>query len=304
MSRPSLNELDQLAALDPMRDFEPTPERRARATAALDETMRLVPTSHVERRKIASAGLRERMRLVFAARPAGLRETARPAGPRETARFVSGSARRPVGRRLVFSGAALAVAATVAVAAVQFVPGEDGNRAYAWTATPKAVPDADALAQARQCAAGWSDGRPAPTAADIVLSERRGTATLLLVKNGAELTSCFVLDPAQGPAGGDLLDTSAEPPAAGRVLNDSMGATEGSQGWYSSLIGRAGAGVEKVEIELPDGTKVRASLKNGWWAAWWPGAEGGKADGVKIVVDADGKTRSFKPSEIFATQHP
>jgi hypothetical protein len=247
-----MNDLDRLSALDPMRDFEPTPERRARATAALDEMVR------------------------------------EPAAPRPSAT-----------RRLVFSGAALVAAATVAVAAVQLVPSEDGNRAYAWTAAPQAVADADALRQARQCAAGWGpDWTTTPAAADIMLSERRGTATMLLVRDRTRLTSCFVLDPAQGVAGADLLDTSSAAPAAGRVVTESMFASEGSQGWYSSLIGRAGAGVEKVQIELPDGTKVRASLKSGWWTAWWPGAEGGQADGVRIVVYTGEGTRTFKPSEL------
>lgn len=201
----------------------------------------------------------------------------------------------------MFGGVAVAAAAAVAVAAVQLVPNGNGNRAYAsWTATPKAVAVADVLPQAKQCATGWgADWETPPTAADIVLAERRGDATLVLVKmDSTALTSCFVLDPAEGAAGADLLDTASPAPAAGRVRTVSMGAVEGSEGWYSSVIGRAGAGVEKVEIELPDGTEVRASLRDGWWAAWWPGHEGGEADGVRIVVHADGKSRDYRPSQL------
>lgn len=44
-----------------------------------------------------------------------------------------------------------------------------------------------------------------------------------------------------------------------------MAATEGSGGWYSATIGRAGADVTKVEIELPDGTKIGAGLRDSWW---------------------------------------
>ncbi|MEV4345008.1 hypothetical protein AB0J83_11075 [Actinoplanes sp. NPDC049596] len=234
-----ITDLDQLRSLDPARDYEPTPERRARATAALDQMFH------------------------------------RP---------------RPAGRRLAFGAAALAAAAAVAFAAVQLMPTGHGNRAYAsWTPTPRAAAGAEVLPQALQCAAGWTDWKTPPTAADVVLAEKRGDTSLLLIsKDGTDLTSCLILDPAQGPAGAELLDRSAPPPAADQVSTQTMSATEGTHGWYSAVVGRAGADVTRVEIKLPDGTVVRATVKNGWWAAWWPGHEGGEADAVRVVTHAKG----------------
>ncbi|MBM2622897.1 hypothetical protein JIG36_46095 [Actinoplanes sp. LDG1-06] len=224
---------------------------------------------------------------------AALERTFREPGPTR-----QNIARRNIGWRLALGGVMAVALGTIGAVTLT---GDEPDRAYAsWTATPNAVSAADALPQARQCAEGWTDGGPPPTAADILLAERRGDATLVLVrKDGTGLTSCFVLDPEQGAAGADLLDTTAPAPAPGRVRNESSGATEGGEGWYSSMIGRAGAGVEKVEIELPDGTEVRASLRDGWWAAWWPGHEGGVADGVRIVVHTAGGSDSFLPSEVM-----
>ncbi|MBL7253023.1 hypothetical protein [Paractinoplanes lichenicola] len=260
-----MNDLEQLAVLDPMRDYEPSPSRRARATAALEKVFH------------------------------------EPA-PAPSRRFSFGDAApaRRSARRFVLSGAVVGLAAAVAVAGMIVLPGEHGDKAYAWTAKPQALAGADALPEAQRCAAGWgADWATPPTAADILLAERRGRATLALVrKDGTGLTACFVLDPAEGAAGGDLLDTATPQPVNGRARIETMGATEGKEGWYSDVIGRAGADVTKLEIELPDGTNVQASVRNGWWVAWWPGHEGGKADGVRVVVHTSSGSKSFLPSEL------
>ena len=44
---------------------------------------------------------------------------------------------------------------------------------------------------------------------------------------------------------------------------------------WSNIVGLVGPGVTGVEGRLDNGRVVQASVKAGWWAAWWPGPEGG-----------------------------
>ncbi|HUQ43654.1 MAG TPA: hypothetical protein VM451_04480 [Candidatus Limnocylindria bacterium] len=39
----------------------------------------------------------------------------------------------------------------------------------------------------------------------------------------------------------------------------------------SDLVGRAGVGIARVEIQTPGRPSIVASIANGWWAAWAPG---------------------------------
>ncbi|GAA1636627.1 hypothetical protein [Actinoplanes couchii] len=249
------SDLDRLASLDTMRDFEPDPDRRARATAGLDRMFR-TPTRV-------------------------------PAAPW-----------RPVAWRLALGGVAAGV---VGAGIMLFAPGDHSDRAYAsWTAKPDTVTGADVLPQAEQCAAGWGpDWATPPTAADVLLAEQRGDATLILVeKDRTGLVGCISLGPGPAASGADLIDTTAPAPEPGRVRIETMGATEGPQGWYSSVIGRSAPDVTKVEIKLPDGTEVHASTRNGWWTAWWPGNEGGKADAVTITTHAGDGSHTYRPSDL------
>ena len=245
-----MNDLEQLPALDPFRDWEPPAERRARSAAFVE---RLVTT-----------------------------ETRRPARARP--RLLVG---------------AVALAAAVA-AGVVLVPRHNDSAYASWTATPDELAGIHVLPQARQCAQGWGEQwRTPPAASDVVLAEQRGIATLLLVvKDETEMVDCIVLDPARGAAGAELLGDSGSPaPAGDRATVLSMGAT-GDQEWYSQVVGRAGPAVTRVDIERPDGTLVHASLRDGWWAAWWPGREGGDADGVRIVVHTATGSRTAVPSRL------
>jgi hypothetical protein len=40
---------------------------------------------------------------------------------------------------------------------------------------------------------------------------------------------------------------------------------------YSFADGRTGSGVSAVTLILDDGTRVTATVQNGWFVAWWPG---------------------------------
>ena len=87
--------------------------------------------------------------------------------------------------------------------------------------------------------------------------------------------------------------------AAGNVVAGGGGTGFGGQEWiilrpfeiehhggYSSeesstTMGRAGDGIAKVVIVMPGQPQVTASLANGWYLAWWPGAW---PPGTKVVA--------------------
>lgn len=209
--------------------------------------------------------------------------------------------RRPRARRMVIGlAAATVLAAGAALAGPALTP--DGDVAYAsWTPVPENLPDAESLATARDCAASWAGGDL--PAGEVVLAERRGDTVLLIMwLRGGPLISCSSLGSGE-PAGASRLsdDGDQEPPLppAGRVsLAGGMGATGDGDTWYSEASGRVGPGVTGVDITLPDGATVRASVRQGWWAAWWPGHEAGEADAVRIVVHSGGEQRSYRPGEL------
>ena len=240
--------------------------------------------------------------------PAGRREPTDEQWQRSRARLEQTmtktmEVRRPRARRLAIGLAAAALlAAGVTLAVPAALP--DGDAAYAsWTPVPDSMPDADALAAADECARSWTEDGTG-TAGKIVLAERRGVTVLLLMwLRGGPLIKCSSLGTGH-PAGAERLsdDRNAEPPlpAAGRVtLGGGMGASGVGGRWYSEAAGRVGPGVTGVDIAMAGGRTVRASVRDGWWAAWWPGREGGETAALQIVVHTAAGTRSYSQEELY-----
>jgi hypothetical protein len=215
---------------------------------------------------------------------------------------------RPGLRRPVLAAAGAAVVAG-AVAAVSLVGlGTDTPRAFAgWSATPTAssgdqarkareaclsrLPTSAGIERAQQTASGRHEPWPIP---DIpaggwhtVLIDSRGPYTVILFEaaHGAAEMSCFSgRQPMRASLGGSFATHPPLPEPAGHVSNVSSGSRttppdEGSQ-QFSQLVGRTGRDVTGVTLRLRDGTRVRASLANGWFLAWWPGTQGGTATEV------------------------
>jgi hypothetical protein len=88
------------------------------------------------------------------------------------------------------------------------------------------------------------------------------------------------------PTPGSLTDAQVLPQA--RVCGSDVGDT-------SSTRAR---GVTRVDLALDNGQVVQASVKSGWWAAWWPGPEGGEVDRLTVIVHNAGGTASFHPSQL------
>ena len=215
---------------------------------------------------------------------------------------VATPAPRLARRRLLAGAAAVAVLTAGGVAASALLPGGTPHAYASWTPIPQTVTGTQVLPQVQACATGWgrSWGR-APVASDVLLAERRGTATLLITRKGdtGDLVACTVLDPATGATGAELLNSAADPPAAESVSIQSMGAGSGDDDvWHSDVIGRADPSVTGIDVVLPDGRTIRASTSAGWWAAWWPGHEAGEADAVRITVHTVTGSRTYRTGDL------
>jgi hypothetical protein len=209
---------------------------------------------------------------------------------------------------LAAGGAAVVAGAVVAISLVGL--GTDTPRAFAgWSATPTVpsgdqarkareaclsrLPTSAGIEHARETASGpherWSPIPDIPAGGwHTVLIDSRGPYTVILfvAAHGAAELSCFSgRQPTRAALGGSFATHRPPPAPAGHVSIVSWGsrttpADEGSQ-HFSQIVGRTGPGVTSVTLKLRDGTRVRASLANGWFLAWWPGTQGGTATEVR-----------------------
>jgi hypothetical protein len=254
-----MTDLDQLAVLDPARGREPSAQEWARSEAMVD-------------------------------------------------RMTAGRRPRPM-RRTV---AVLAAAASVGVVGAVTVPSLLENKAdsaYAsWTPAPGSLTGEQVLPQARACAAngvGEVEGGGDPPAtvnpADVLLAEQRGLATLLIMRkaNGA-IVECMSAGPGENDQLGSmgLADGTLPAPPAGTVNLETMSSSGQGDSQWSNIVGLVGPGVTAVEVRLDSGRVFQASVRNGWWAAWWPGPEGGEVDTLTVTVHTAGGATSHRPSEL------
>ena len=205
---------------------------------------------------------------------------------------------------LAVGGVAAAVGAVVAVSLVGL--GTDTPRAFAgWSATPSAhsgshvrqvqeacssrLPTSARIEHAQETASGPKKPWPIPRIAaggwHAVVVDTRGPYTMILftAAHGAAELSCFS-GRQLASLGGSFATHPPAPVPAGRVSIVSSGSTttppaEGSQ-HFSQVVGRTGPGVSGVTLTLRNGTRVTASLANGWFLAWWPGTQRGTATDV------------------------
>jgi hypothetical protein len=261
-----------------------------------------------------STHIEQDLRLALAARAAELPSDA-------SSRLLDADYRPRPGLRqpaLAVGGAAIVAGAVVAISLVGL--GTDPPRAFAgWSATPTAprgdqarnareacasrLPTSARIEHAQKTASGRHEPWPIP---DIpaggwhtVLIDSRGPYTMILfvAAHGAAELSCFSgRHPMRASLGGGFATHPPPPVPAGHVSIVSSGSRttppdEGSQ-QFSQLVGRTGPGVTGVTLRLRDGTRVAASLTNGWFLAWWPGTQGGTAT---EVTTATGTTVAHRP---------
>lgn len=133
-----------------------------------------------------------------------------------------------------------------------------------WQATPSTA----------TAAAPGANSCGGPGLGTLVLTDSRGPYTAAIYSQG----STSAADTSTICLSGDSIFTSSRSTStapvtvgAGQLLF-AGGTTRDSAGDQLTLAdGRAGSDVSAVTLDLSDGTKVQATVSNGWYMAWWPG---------------------------------
>ncbi|HST83136.1 MAG TPA: hypothetical protein VLL08_15485 [Kineosporiaceae bacterium] len=180
------------------------------------------------------------------------------------------SRRRPWRRYLL--AAATAVGVLVA-------PVLGGSTAYAsWTAVPRMVTAQEAKAFGQECLKSWSS-EDTDVDYQVRLVEARGlwSYTVLTGAGGREAACLFKRSPDRDGTsqGGGFSGKLVQTPAADALVTNSVGEVQLAAGddHQLAVTGKAGANVASVAFRI-DGTDVQATLKDGYFAAWWPQRDG------------------------------
>jgi hypothetical protein len=200
-------------------------------------------------------------------------------------------------------GGVTAAAATGA-AVWLFALGPQTSTAFAgWTTSPTAAAPGQLSTAESNCEQRVATIPPAPapvqgaasrgSAASLaqlrpVLTDTRGPFTwVILADNDASSYASCISGPTLTAvsAGGSSTPLSA---SAGQLALSSSSQTRTPDGdSYSFAEGRVGGGVTAATLVLADGTRVQATLQNGWFAAWWPTDQ---AVSSALVTNAGGTT--------------
>jgi hypothetical protein len=188
---------------------------------------------------------------------------------------------RPRSRRLASPRAlsalgALGLSGAAAVAGAVVLLGSSAAPAFAgWTASPT-TPHPGQLAAAQQrCGSGTP-----------ILTDTRGPYTAAIYANGS---TCVAGDGIKIAASRGGAATSTVP--AGTVELSGLGESDSDGHALTMVDGRIGAGVTGVTITRSDGSSVQATVKNGWYLAWWPGTE--RAVTAQVASASGTSTQSF-----------
>jgi hypothetical protein len=171
---------------------------------------------------------------------------------------------RGLGAPVAMGATALTAAAAGAAVLVVSLGAGAGNAFAGWTPKPTKAPPAQLAAAAAGCA-----GSPS-VAAPLKLTDTRGPFTFSIYADSQSSATCI-----KGPSNTAVHASGSSSPVS--VPDDRILLTPAHVGSFQgpafSLIdGRTGAGVSGVTLVLADGTKVQATVGNGWYLAWWPGA--------------------------------
>lgn len=183
-------------------------------------------------------------------------------------------------RRAVGTLGALGLSGAAAVAGAVVLLGSNAAPAFAgWTRSPTApVPGQLADAQ-RHCTTG--SGTP-------VLTDTRGPYTASIYADGSTCLDGNGIE-ISSDAGGNTKPSAP----AGTVQLNGAGESDSDGHALTMVDGPIGAGVTGVTITRSDGSSVQATVKNGWYLAWWPGSE--RAVTARVAT-ANGTTAQSFPT--------
>jgi hypothetical protein len=173
---------------------------------------------------------------------------------------------------LSVSGTAVIAAA---VALILTLGGTPTTALAGWTPAPKALNASQLSTISHSVRDHWSQVCSGP-GGSIVLADVRGPNTLALyVASIGQVTICR-----NGVASGSGATGSggASPDRVRFTLSTYGTLQEPSAGVVSPYafteVGRAGVDVRSVSVLLSTGTKVQATVANGWYLVWWPAKAG------------------------------
>jgi hypothetical protein len=154
----------------------------------------------------------------------------------------------------------LGLSTAAAAASAAILLGSSAAPAFAgWTASPTAPLRGQLAAAQQHC--GTGAGTP-------VLSDTRGPYTASIYADGS---TCVEGNGITIGSGGGGSGRSSTP--TGTVELNGTGESDSDGHALTMVDGPIGAGVTGVTIARSDGTSVQATVKNGWYLAWWPGTE-------------------------------
>jgi hypothetical protein len=235
--------------------------------------------------------------------------------------------RRRVPAFATFGAVGATITAAIAAAVVLLLSGTPVAFA-GWTATPT-PPTAGALVAARAACGGMSAGdvlaaeaRGPYTALTFTRDDKRwqcivtGSHVVLKVSTryptqayasapAGKVMLPVITQQAFGNATGRIrilnnryqqVASDAPDPQAVKRANEllsEIAAAESGPDTLSAAVGIAGPGVRAVSFVLADGDRIHATVNNGWYVAWWPGAtDPGGATTARIAVTTASGTRS------------
>ncbi len=214
--------------------------------------------------------------------------------------------RRRLARPAMGWGLAAASAAALTVVGLTLPSPTDRAAFGGWSAEPRAVDAATLATNGADCARLGNEPtvvghtvveHESPTDSggplQPVLSEERGPNAFTVVASDEWVKFCLVGPALQfssaharhggggfesgGPQPGGWSSMSSnegypDPPAGGLTLAERGTYRSGADGSWSAVLGRAAPDVRSVQVRLVDGSTVEATVTDGFFVAWWPGA--------------------------------
>ena len=198
---------------------------------------------------------------------------------------------------------AVLVAGTVGVVALPSLPG--GDQAFAsWTPDPAAVSMAQRPEAAEGCRREQQDASADPraqlSAAEPVIAERRGVWTTVVLAGRNGFSAICITDGsspffADGMIGSIGTPSDYAAPGPRGLTASSLGSGTVNDGELSLAAGTTGSDVVGIVYRSPTYGEVTATVSQGHFALWLPGAEleGASSNGVALdVTYRDGSTAS------------
>jgi len=181
-----------------------------------------------------------------------------------------------VGRTILRAVMALvmALAAAGCDESEQVTPPQIHDLAEPWQPVPFDLDPTTLAAAVAACRNLVGPGQVLPPLA--VVDARGGDTVIVAYGLGGNTADCTVVRDDSGrfsSMSGSAGSSMGEPPIGQReVRSRGMSGTSAGGGIQATyVVGVAGPAIAAVELVIPGGPRVRASLANGWFAAWWPG---------------------------------